>query len=467
MKKLKKKGNLEDLYNSHNQHTMQVINTIEKRVADMKMSEELREQFRLLLEEEKEKLRHFEKVASELSVLMEMDKKGRPRKEKKTKPMDAKDIFQESMEDEMRSMAAEDLHSLKAYKFQVKQEKTEAKIAKEAEKEAKAEAKRVKEAEKEAKAEAKRVKEAEKVKKLEEQIKKLQERSTSPKRTGSPKKAKESNSEEPKSEFEELFGAKEEEFMEAPVTENSVDEEIEENTEIESKEVVENTEIESKDSKKDKDKKDKKDKESKDSKDSKKDKESKEVKKDKESKEVKKDKKDKKDKDSKKDKESKESKDSKKDKKDKDSKKEEIKDSKDSKEAKDSKKDSKKESKKDSKKDEIKDRFTHGETTYILRNNYIFSETQLLGKLKEGEPDFYGSRLSTDDENFTAVKIEFTAVNIQTDISTQIADKACIIDLNCNLYDDDFDKFGAYNPATHTITMVNDEVDYDSYDEEE
>jgi hypothetical protein len=87
--------------------------------------------------------------------------------------------------------------------------------------------------------------------------------------------------------------------------------------------------------------------------------------------------------------------------------------------------------------------------------------------LKEGEPDFYGSRLSTDEENFTAVKIEFTVVNIQTDISTQIADKACIIDVNCNLYDDDFDKFGTYNPATHTITMVNDEVDYDSYEEEE
>ena len=422
---------------------MQAINTIEKRVASLEMSEELRGQLLLIFEEEREKMRHFESKSD----------KGRPRKEKKTKPVCAKDIFQESMEDEeLRSMAAEDIHSLKAYKFQVKQEKTEAKLAKEAEKEAKAE--------------AKRIKEAEKVRKLEEQIKKLQERSSSPpkKRASSPKKTKQEpqNALSPE-DFNELFGCYEEEIAEiteiteiteiAEIAENTEIAEIAENTEIanEDNEMTEIAEIANEESKK----------ESKESKKSEKGKS-----KSKESK------KESKDKDSKKiedNKESKESKDSKKESKDKESKKSEKESKvKESKESKDSKKEKSKESK-DSKKSEKeskdKDRFTHEGKTYILRNNYIFSETQLLGKLKEEKPDFYGERLKSEEDEFTAVKIEFLRVTIQYEVSSEVSDINYAIDVNCNLYDADCDKIGTYNPVTHTITMSNDEVDYESYDE--
>ena len=386
---------------------MQAINTIEKRVASLEMSEELRGQLLLIFEEEREKMRHFESKSD----------KGRPRKEKKTKPVCAKDIFQESMEDEeLRSMAAEDIHSLKAYKFQVKQEKTEAKLAKEAEKEAKAE--------------AKRIKEAEKVRKLEEQIKKLQERSSSPpkKRASSPKKTKQEpqNALSPE-DFNELFGCYEEEIAEiTEITEITEIAEIAENTEIanEDNEMTEIAEIANEESKK----------ESKESKKSEKGKSK--------------------------------SKESKKESKDKDSKK--IEDNKESKESKDSKKEKSKESK-DSKKSEKeskdKDRFTHEGKTYILRNNYIFSETQLLGKLKEEKPDFYGERLKSEEDEFTAVKIEFLRVTIQYEVSSEVSDINYAIDVNCNLYDADCDKIGTYNPVTHTITMSNDEVDYESYDE--
>ena len=440
---------------------MQAINTIEKRVASLEMSEELRGQLLLIFEEEREKMRHFESKSD----------KGRPRKEKKTKPVCAKDIFQESMEDEeLRSMAAEDIHSLKAYKFQVKQEKTEAKLAKEAEKEAKAEAKRIKEAEKEAKAEAKRIKdaekeakaeakrikdaekeakeeakrakEAEKVRKLEEQIKKLQERSSSPpkKRASSPKKSKKEQETQDAlnpEDFNELFGYYEEENAEITEMTENLENANEDN---EMTEIAENTNAneeskkESKDSKKS-EKGKSKSKESKDSKESKKEsKESKDSKKEsKESKESKK--------------ESKESKDSKKEK-SKDSKDKEI-----------------KKSEKESKESKDKDRFTHEGKTYILRNNYIFSETQLLGKLKEEKPDFYGERLKTEEDEFTAVKIEFLRVTIQYEVSSEVSDINYAIDVNCNLYDTDCDKIGTYNPVTHTIIMSNDEVDYESYDE--
>jgi hypothetical protein len=107
--------------------------------------------------------------------------------------------------------------------------------------------------------------------------------------------------------------------------------------------------------------------------------------------------------------------------------------------------------------------------SYILRNNYIYSNTQLLGKLTEGVPTFYGSKLEPDedDDEFKVVKIEFKNITIATATSRQLVEsRSCLIDINCCLYDGDCDKIGKYCPLTDIITLCEEEeVDYDSYED--
>jgi hypothetical protein len=107
--------------------------------------------------------------------------------------------------------------------------------------------------------------------------------------------------------------------------------------------------------------------------------------------------------------------------------------------------------------------------SYILRNNYIYSNTQLLGKLTEGVPTFYGSKLEPDedDDDFKVVKIEFKNITIATATSRQLVEsRSCMIDINCCLYDGDCDKIGKYCPLTDIITLCEEEeVDYDSYED--
>ena len=106
----------------------------------------------------------------------------------------------------------------------------------------------------------------------------------------------------------------------------------------------------------------------------------------------------------------------------------------------------------------------------ILRHNQLFSSTQLIGKQSGGKFSFYGEKLAPSKNDFKVAKISFVNVSFCSTTTVTIS-RAYMIDIDCNIYDEDSDKIGKYCPVTDVITAtaeeeLDEEIDWGSEPED-